>query len=249
MARRPPRPGALTPHKAPPLIVSLREPEQAPAAGSGAPDPPAAGARAAAAEVRRRRECAQPGGRPGGPAWVPEVRGSRPGCPGGRRGVRAGSGSGAGKGRSPAGQPERVWPELEGETPRFFFLFSFFFLPEEGEGRFCGDWGDAKGGRASAAGAARGSSGSSPGSAGRRAGRKEVSGQEGPRPVCGTRHAGDGERPAATPGRPQLSAPGLRPACAAPAGARLGLAARPPRPGKEFEAFALFKLPVDSPED
>jgi hypothetical protein len=25
--------------------------------------------------------------------------------------------------------------------------------------------------------------------------------------------------------------------------------ARPPRPGKEFEAFALFKLPVDSPED
>lgn len=48
----------------------------------------------------------------------------------GRRGVRAGSGSGAGKGRSPVGQPERVWLELEGETQRFFFL------PEEGEGRF-----------------------------------------------------------------------------------------------------------------
>lgn len=103
--------------------------------------------------------------------------------------------------------------------------------------------------RASAAVAAREASGSSPDSAGRRAGRKEVNGQEGPRPVCGTRRAGDGERPAAAPGRPQLSAPGLRPARAAPAGALLRLAARPPRPGKEFEAFALFKLPVDNPED
>lgn len=62
MAWHTPRPGALTPHKAPPLIVSLGEPEQAPAAGSGAPDPPAAGARAAAAEVRRRRECGEAGG-------------------------------------------------------------------------------------------------------------------------------------------------------------------------------------------
>lgn len=66
-----PRPGALTPHKAPPLIVSLGEPEQAPAAGSGAPDPPAAGARAAAAEVNKQlpvkgSNCLQDSGQWGG---------------------------------------------------------------------------------------------------------------------------------------------------------------------------------------
>lgn len=71
-----------------------------------------------------------PGGRPGGPACVPEVKGSRPGCAGGGGECARFSGSGAGKGRSPVGQPGRVWPELEGETQRFFFL------PEEGEGRF-----------------------------------------------------------------------------------------------------------------
>lgn len=107
--------------------------------------------------------------------------------------------------------------------------------------------------RASAAVAARGGVGVLAGLGGA-AGGKEGSERTG-RAAAGVRDAAGArgtrqERPAAAPGRPQLSAGTA--AREAPAGGTrcsVSLAARPPRPGKEFEAFALFKLPVGSPGD
>lgn len=131
VTQTPPRPRNADVTQAPPLIVSLGEPEQAPAAGSEAPDLSAAGARAGAAEVRRRER-----GQAGGPrARLGCVWGCSAGVSRGRWGVRAACGSGAGKGRSPVGQPGRVWPELEREREgeRETDSGGFFFpLPRRG---------------------------------------------------------------------------------------------------------------------
>lgn len=149
---KPRLPGALTSLMAPPLIVSPGEPEEAPAAGSRAPDPSAGGSagrsRRGEGSVGRRRARGAGGwggragggggGRPEGAA-CPGKRSGHPGAIGQYRRAHPGEGWGGTELRRRAVGAEfwRKGPEREifwGETLRNFLELEIFLL--EGEGRF-----------------------------------------------------------------------------------------------------------------